>query len=256
MARPIDFSKLFVPILTNLKSNSVRETSSIVGISYASLCKFLHTYQVQKVGVLNKQISLNDDFQFMLESLHRHNTNPNVVAPILGITTRRLQRYAKQLNIKFAWELAESENLQQRIGRKAEEFVKSLPEFTILKDSAKYHTTSPHDLIIKGVGGVDIKSTKLRKTPEGTCRWKFNVSSSLHKTSRQVKAYYLVGYDESYSKPLILLCIPARDLGKHVSISVCMESLAKSKYAPYVHATYNGFTVPGLDLSISAVDES
>ncbi len=122
----------------------------------------------------------------------------------LQIPISRIQRFLNRYDIR-GWPLENSTNKAVREGRKAELFVMALPEFIVLRDCWNRSAKEPYDMILKGYGAVDVKSTFLKRCllrgyAKETDFWSFNIGL----LARATKFCFLVGYNPGRDSVLAL----------------------------------------------------
>lgn len=207
---------------------SVRDTAAKLGVGYATLCKYLSSLSMNPNGTFKDRVSTdsaNLEEYFSKYILKNYGQIQDIVKTF-GLTAHQVQNLMRTYSLRKEWDFVNSTSENVKFGRKAELWVKSRPEFQILSDKIKTDSKSPYDLVVKGYGAVDVKATKLRGTPSGGYRWKFNVEN----VCKPTKYVFLVGYDEACEVPEILIILPFKEIKGKQSISISKTKLSDSKY--------------------------
>lgn len=152
------------------------------------------------------------------------------------ISSSKLQRVLSFCDIR-CWPLEHSYNKAQKQGREAELFIKSLPDFRILRDCVKKNPNHPFDLVIQGYGAIDVKSTGLiHKTfrNKSSDFWSFSIGH----LARQTKFVFLVAYNTERDIPLALFIIPKNNLCGIQTVHI-MASPVRGKYINYLSKVFH-----------------
>ena len=244
MAR-INWKKKYKLLTESLHSGkSVAETALLLEVSYSTFCKFLSSVSLDNKGHFKKPIKNTPQLEDYFSSfIIKEFKQLQEICEAFQVSSSQVQTMMRNYTLTKEWDLANSSSENVAIGRTAELFVKEQSEFKVVADMIKKDSKAPYDMVIAGYGAVDVKATKLRTTPSGGHRYKFNVAN----ITKPTKFAFCVGYNEDYSKPEVLLIVPYKFLKGKQSLSVSKEKLMESKYKEFVHKIYYTEDIPQED---------
>lgn len=232
----INWKNKFHQLTESLHSGvSVKETATILGVSYTSLCKFLRECSLDNTGKFRDKVRKSEMLrEYFINYILVVCDQIPLICEKYNLSPNQVQYYMKEFAATREWDFSNSSSKNVAIGRKGELFIKNCGDFEVVKDPIKKNSKSPYDLILKSYGAIDVKVTKLRSTPSGGYRWKFNIEN----LSKPVRNVFLLGYDEKYTEPQVLLIIPFKEIFGHSSISISKDKLSESKYSKFVHKIF------------------
>lgn len=235
MARII-WTKKYAQMTTLLHSGvSVADTAKELSIGYATLCKELSALSLDKHGHFKKPIKSTPQLEdFFKNFVLKENQQISQICEDYGATPAQVQNLMRTYALTKEWDLAHSSSENVAIGRTGELFLKEQPEFKVVADMIKKDSKAPYDIVLVGYGAVDAKVTKLRETPSGGHRHKFNVAN----VTKPTRYAFCIGYTSDHKEPMILFKIPYKFLKGKQTLSVSVEKLEGSKYEQFIHKIY------------------
>lgn len=215
---------------------SVKDTAALINVSYGTFCKYIRLLSLDNHGQFKKPIKSTPELEkYFSEYIMKVYTQLQDICKDFNASSSQIQSLMRNYQVRREWDLKNSSSENVAIGRKAELFIKEMGDFQILRDMIKTDSHSDYDLVIKGIGAVDVKATKLRPTASGGHRHKFDIAN----VTAPTKAVFLLGYNEDYSEPMVLLIIPYKEIKGKKSLSISVEKLHESKYAQFVHKIFD-----------------
>lgn len=211
--------------------NSVADTASLIGVSYSTFCKYLSSISMNRHGLFKKPIKNTPQLEeYFNNYIMKEFTHLQDICETFDVSSHQIQNLMRTYSVTKEWDLSTSTSENVAIGRRAEKFIKEMKEFRIVADMIKKDSKAPYDLVIADYGAVDVKATKLRNTPSGGLRWKFNVAN----VCKPTKYVFLLGYNEDYTEPEVLLTVPIKFIKGKKSLSVSKTKLDNSKYSKFL----------------------
>ena len=213
---------------------SVKDTASSFSISYATLCKQLHLFNLTKYGVLKADFALDytDQFKEWLTLLSKECKNMQEISDVLGVTREKVSSIYSSAKIYVTWKLEDNHNDLLAASRRAELFVKNLG-YRVIRDcytcKSASHQKAPYDLILEKWGSVDVKSTPIKKDKNGNTYAAFNTQNF----TKGVKYAFCVAMDENRDDFVAVFAIPGKLVYGHSTIHITLDPLSK-KYENYL----------------------
>jgi hypothetical protein len=159
------------------------------------------------------------------------------VSSFYGIEHKRMSAIIRSQRVPVTFDLTKNSSRTVRGGRKAEEFVKSQPEFRVKRDCLETNgAVYGFDLVIGGYGAIDVKSTELRReTPRGYSQQQEFYRFSCQDVDNRTKYLFLVGYDGGRVRHLFI--VPKQDFRGVSTIQIFISPL-RGRYSRFLHKEY------------------
>lgn len=229
-----NYSNIMKKVALSLQGGAtVKETSAIVGVSYAALCKQLHVFNLDKFGSLKKEtLDYNDNFKSWLELLSKECQNMDEISKVLNVSRDKLSSIYATAKIYVTWKLEDNHNELLAASRRAELFVKNLG-YKVIRDcytcKSASHQKAPYDLILEKWGSVDVKSTPIKRDKKGNLYAAFNTQNF----TKGVKYAFCVALTEDRQDFVAVFAIPGKLVYGHSTIHITLEPLSE-KYKQFL----------------------
>lgn len=228
----------YVPIMKEVAlalqaGATVRDTAARFNMSYSTLCKQLHIFNITKYGkLIEGTLDYNEAFKDWLKFLSEQCLNIKNLADLLQVSRDKVSSIFSTAKIYVAWNLEDNHNELLAASRRAELFVKNLG-YKVVRDcytcQSASHQKAPYDLILEQWGSVDVKSSPIKKDKYGNTYAAFNTQNF----TKGVKYAFCVALTEDRQDFVAVFAIPGKLVYGHSTIHITLSPLSK-KYSKFL----------------------
>lgn len=215
------------------RGSSVKDTAVAQGISYATLCKQLHNFNLTNKGsLIQTALDYTPQFKEWLVVLGEDFRNLQDLSDFFGVTRDKASSIYSTAQVYIPWKLEDNHNDLLAASRRAELFVKNLG-YRVIRDcytcKSASHQKAPYDLILEKWGSVDVKSTPIKTDKNGNVYAAFNTQNF----TKGVKYAFCVAMDFNRDDFVAVFAIPGKLVYGHSTIHITLNPLS-NKYKPYL----------------------